>query len=828
MATLNKVYLDRVIGRSSVSTSLASGQCLSCSSNGVLAYAAGCILVLRDFTGKLPGIETYLSLPRSPTSPFERLPGTPTQQNRKDSLNVLSFEDFAEPSKGKEKTKPIVSVSISPDARWLACGEQGQAPSICIWDMHVEDFQLGPSHIVKVHSYGVRHLEFSPASHFLVSIGYLHDGSIHVWDLRSGIKKVATNRVTANVHRTIWVGNKILTIGTRHVRIWQWKVEPICKSRRSSLDAHKESAVVLDGRNLILGDHVHSDFIAACALDTRRALVTTSQAVCFLDVDDKRPLKELFKVDYNISSISRDNSTVLIGDVLGNIHRYIFDECDALSIAHKDSRNLPLPTLDSCGTINYHKHHISAIFSCQMGIITTSEARDLAVHFNNTPEPLTVNDSCNSAIALLQCENDSYIIVTDDGKIVNRKPEDFETLWQPNLNNSSFTTANLINDKQIILGSTTGEVIYSLLSDPEACCSLRAHDGEVVSIAFDPSAEQILTFGRDKMVQLLVLSEVRDQKTSRILEVQQTFDEHTAHVTGAIFLGDNYILSSSVDRTLVLRVRSSRPEAADNVFSVLRIFDLRSAAIAIACSSETPLRVLVSCLDKSFCQLDIETGELKELCRTDDTYDLLVVNRKTGICCCVSSGDKSICLRSAETGAVLSHKGYGHIEKITSVQWSIDRDDLAITTSCDGLIIHWWFQTPEQIPGLSTPVRKIKPKAETLRLNVPRTSGTIRRSASVPRLKQTPSRPLSPSKLGIEARSPSPKRPTSGNSINVMRPLRIDCPSSPDVSKTTIGDIVAGLTQLKCRPELIDAQQREELRQAASWLFQRSPESTIL
>lgn len=168
----------------------------------------------------------------------------------------------------------------------------------------------------------------------------------------------------------------------------------------------------------------------------------------------------------------------------------------------------------------------------------------------------------------------------------------------------------------------------------------------------------------------------------------------------------------------------------------LRIMDLRSMVTAMTkISDSTSTLVLVSCLDKSLLTLDVVTGELRELCRTEECYDVLAIypastststsTIMSHACLCVSSADKSIVLRSWDTGAALSNKCYGHIDRITSAVWSRDRDDLVLTTSADGLVISWWFQHAEGVDAAGggsqgsspqTPVRKIRPRLESLRL----------------------------------------------------------------------------------------------------------------
>lgn len=549
-----RVRVDRVLGRSSTPTSLKSSQSVSSSeSRSLVAYTAGCLVVLKSLGEKASNNEIYLSLPRTVASYPDRGHGTPTQVAGRDSptsSNILKFEEFAEPSKGKEKTKPLVSVALSPDGRWLSGGEQGQAPRFGLWDLQAEDFQTGPVHIVNVHSYGVRHLVFSPGSHFLASIGYLHDGTIHVWDLRNGLRKAATNRVTSNVKCVVWVGNKLLTVGTRHVRVWSWKiVSAHAKGRRSSIDSAKESAAVLDGRNVVLAAHVHSDFISACALDGHRALVATTQAVCFLDVDEKQPLRELFQVDFLISTLARDKTRILVGDTIGRIHVYAFDECSSLLVRTEASSSSAahIPRLIQVDARQEGAHPIAALLLCDSGHMVSATADGGLLIGERQVRRGTSRylPGGTATLGVWQLEQDSNLLVCQENGTIRELHECDGQVKSLRLRPEPMTAMIFLDETTIAYGNARGEVVCRSLDNDNheprhGPFRVAAHVGEVCSVHADASGGQIVTTGRDRMMQLfdLNLSATTGDDDPRApgLVLKQTFDDHSSSVTGVVFL----------------------------------------------------------------------------------------------------------------------------------------------------------------------------------------------------------------------------------------------------------------------------------------------------
>lgn len=259
-----------------------------------------------------------------------------------------------------------------------------------------------------------------------------------------------------------------------------------------------------------------------------------------------------------------------------------------------------------------------------------------------------------------------------------------------------------------------------------------------------------------------------------------------------------------------MRVQTPAVDSVELSYDAYKIIDLKSAVMAMAKLSEK--QILVSCLDKSLLLVDVFSGDLRELCKTEDSYDHIAINQTMAVCCCASSQDRSICLRSLRTGQLVSSKGYCHVDNITSLQWSVEREDCVLSTGLDGLVVMWWFQLIET-PLLSTPVRKIRPKiSESTYTDLsrsPQFTG-LRRSSSLTRSGRSPARPLSPSKL----RTDSCERSSLASNSTKL--------ASPVGGKTDVGTIVSGtiekLERLMRIQTQLSAEQVAHLKSATKWL----------
>ncbi|KAG0354384.1 mitogen-activated protein kinase binding protein 1, partial [Gamsiella multidivaricata] len=188
-----------------------------------------------------------------------------------DSSVASSFGTSNPTSNKNVKPKPISCLSFSPDGQFLAIGETGHQPRILIWEV-ASQMLVGE---IQGHKFGVQAVHFSPNSKFLVSLGFQHDGYIHVWNWRTGAQ-IASNKVTTKVNALAFSsdGSFFVTAGLRHIKFWYLNVGP----NKGSLNTQ-----VLDGRSGILGELRNSNYVdAVCSKDGKSTYVVASNGILCL------------------------------------------------------------------------------------------------------------------------------------------------------------------------------------------------------------------------------------------------------------------------------------------------------------------------------------------------------------------------------------------------------------------------------------------------------------------------------------------------------------------------------------------------------------------
>ncbi|KAK0149320.1 Mitogen-activated protein kinase-binding protein 1 [Merluccius polli] len=225
----NRVLLEKVLG-----ITLTNGSGLACDpSSGLVAYPAGCIIVLLH----------------------------PAKKKQSHIINSCR--------------KTVTSLAFSPDGRYLVSGESGHMPCVRVWDV-CERSQLAE---VQSHKYGVACVAFSPSSAYIVSVGYQHDMTVSVWEWKKGTV-IASNKVSSGVAAVSFSedSSSFVTAGKRHVKFW-------------NLDASRErrvnSTVPLIGRSGLLGDFKSSVFCGvACGRGATAAntyAVTSGGLLCLFN-----------------------------------------------------------------------------------------------------------------------------------------------------------------------------------------------------------------------------------------------------------------------------------------------------------------------------------------------------------------------------------------------------------------------------------------------------------------------------------------------------------------------------------------------------------------
>jgi WD40 repeat protein len=151
-------------------------------------------------------------------------------------------------SKGaKDRIRMLGCVAFSPDQNWIAGGEvtlvnipsanlkKGYAPRVLVYPNSANN-TLRANQKVQVileHSDGIRSMAFSPCSNFLVSVGTVHDQCIIVYKLtpKAGWVKIAAAKFKDIIDDVVWSKRRIITVGRRHLRVWEWHENSVCSCR---------------------------------------------------------------------------------------------------------------------------------------------------------------------------------------------------------------------------------------------------------------------------------------------------------------------------------------------------------------------------------------------------------------------------------------------------------------------------------------------------------------------------------------------------------------------------------------------------------------------
>ncbi|CAL8074494.1 unnamed protein product [Calicophoron daubneyi] len=216
----SQLTLERVLG-----FTLTNNCALSLDqASGVLAYAAGCVIVLR-----------------------------PLEHDRQQFIQI--------PSK-----KSITAVEFSPDGKFLATGESGHQPMVRLWSV-ADHCQLAE---FAGHHFRVVAVRFSPSAQYLVSLGSQEDNTLYLWDRMNG-QRVASAKVTNKVNGIAFspTGQFFVTVGIRHIRYWYLETKR-CKSRET---------LPLSGRNAVLGELLNNNFMDVCCVLSTTAEQSTSSSL---------------------------------------------------------------------------------------------------------------------------------------------------------------------------------------------------------------------------------------------------------------------------------------------------------------------------------------------------------------------------------------------------------------------------------------------------------------------------------------------------------------------------------------------------------------------
>lgn len=632
----------------------------------------------------------------------------------------------------RERVKAVSCVDLSCDGRFLAVGETGYSPRVNIFSTLASAAADIPLTILTEHSFGVRFVAFSPNLRWLATLGDVNDGFLFIWSInpKTGAARLQfTNKCTAAVLGMAWCANKLITVGTRYVKVWRVG-EPSSgiQSKPGRMFPEGDGSPAprtLSGRNSLLGCLADSTFTCVAAIsDCEAILCTKTGCVCLLDDrTGNQELKYIRQLDHSTKSAAVDLQAERIWYVSrdGDLSSESFESLrsaggDRLvtgssareqwvtttsrsSLGGADPlRPLRSPPRAGCQRRNGSQDIVAS--GCLPGrIVSVDELRNIRLEVSHgvklsDTEPLSVvtlpahNGAVQGVFSLPEKSALGDYVTWSlegavnfwslDGSLMRSEKVELEQPKQ-----SSADLDEYVNElrhvrlseaaRSIVVGDRLG-VLQVIHYQSRASLKVRVHSAEITDIAVDASEQPLLmaTSSRDRTVQLL-------QHREEEIELLQTFDDHVGAVIAVSFIGDG-LVSASSDRTVIVRQKVHRTNDDGTrllAYVPKRVITLKAAPTSIACPE--PDILVVSTLDRKILTFSAATGVAMDGFKTFDAdgEDAVILSSlcissmkdlsgSRSILAGFSSTDKSIRLYDYDRGTLLARE-LGHTEGISGI-----------------------------------------------------------------------------------------------------------------------------------------------------------------
>lgn len=629
----------------------------------------------------------------------------------------------------RERIKAATCVSLSRDGRFLAVGETGYAPRVLIFSLK-DTSSDRPLVSISEHDFGVRAVAWSHDGRYLASLGTANDGFLFIWrvDPRTGSAKLfQQNRCTSHVNGMIWLGNHLITYGTRHVRAWKVVDElqrPASPSKRASgSEAISQNAQkALPGRNVLLGSLLEASFTCGLALDENRALLSSDGGdVCLLDdTTGQMRLSRLAGLGFSSTCCSQKGPLVIIAG--GNSQIVTFD-IEALITG--ESQEITPKNITE-------KHAFAAMGYVQDQLVTVKFDRSIDV-WKAEPVPKHLTEEDTSQIKLpghnepllgiqkLNAAAGTFLTWSSSGKVL---------LWglDGDLRKSLYVSVDEVptgnemepwnqlcvvrsDDRGNIFaaGDRTGMLRVVDQMTGELLFTTKAHSTEITHIAvhYNASRAIIVTCGRDRTVQIF------HRISNTPFELLQTL-EYPSRVTDLLLSPDQKIITCSMDRNIRVHELISKIGEPDTLAAVqCRSIAIKASPTSMALDPDS--RTLwASALDRTVYQFDLETGRQLAAfkCVDENGSETAVLDSLTfgsadatgsSFLLGMSNTDKSIRMYDPNTGAFVDRE-WGHTESINGVALVEDGEASrkAVSAGCDGTIMIWDLDSQDSPLGATS------------------------------------------------------------------------------------------------------------------------------
>ncbi|POR37784.1 Mitogen-activated protein kinase-binding protein 1 [Tolypocladium paradoxum] len=734
--------------------------------NSLFAYIAGGAVVAVDVEGQHYSQRFFRARPTAvpvySVTTTQKAPSTPTATTPKanDSRNRVapnfresqySPADWADSPGSKtwtsrERIKAATCLALSRDGKYLAVGETGYAPRVLIFSLQDASSDT-PLVSISEHTFGVNAVAWSPDSKYLASLGAASDGFLYVWkiDPRTGAAKLfQQNRCTSYIRDMVWMGNSLITLGLRHVKVWKIEEGPTLSPMKQrmlneSTPTTPTAQKPLPGRNMLLGDLLEATFTCA-AVDGKRLIICTETGdVCILDDDDRQmKLVKVLNLDFAITTITIRGNVAYVGGKYGHF-----------------------ATLDVEGVMD----------GCAQSILTTTEASGGIVALGFLTDKLVTIDSRQSIdvwnpdfVPGQQVEAIAHIPIPGHGEPI----AGIHALRRPNKAGAAFVTwsysgnvtfwdmegqikssievpidaaepdgeSELVNQltcarttrngKLLVTADRQGILKVTDVETKDCLLDTKAHSSDCICVSiFEKDSKFVMACcGRDRTAQLF------HRNSSGNIEHFQTL-EFAARVVQVLVPTEDKVVTCSLDRTLQVHDLVSKEGEPDVLAAIpSKVMSLKASPTSMAMGQDNRT-IFVSLLDRSVCQFDLTTGRqvCHFKCMDEGGVESAVleslsvgqwVPKDLDFLLGSSNTDKSVRIYDANSGTFLDRE-WGHTEAINGV-CLVDDDDgtrKIVSVGSDGTIMIWTLDlndpSPRSMSREPSPVKEAVLGRPTLR-----------------------------------------------------------------------------------------------------------------
>ncbi|KAI8634197.1 WD domain-containing protein [Xylariaceae sp. FL1651] len=782
--TDSRLSLKRVIGTTCVSpTGFDVVQ-------SYFAYIAGGAVVVVDVNGDnycqrfFRARPTAIPVYSTPALPYST--STPSTPKANDSRNRISLRestyglnDWAESPTSKtwtsrERIKAATCLALNREGRFLAVGETGYAPRVLIYSLEEDRSSDTPLVSISEHAFGVKAVAWSPDSKYLASLGSSNDGFLYVWkiDPKTGAAKLfQQNRCTTYIRGMIWMGNNLLTLGVRHVKIWRideaQAISPVKQKFTGDINPPSLPQKTLPGRNVLLGNMIEATFSCAAAIDDTKAIICSETGdVCLLDDSGKQmKLTHVLESGFVTTCVAISDNLIYIGGKSGG-----FATLDLASFLEGSSSCLRTTTEASA-----HAGLLALGFLKEkMVTVDTKRSIDIWNHgyvpgvskIESISIPIPGRGDAVMGVGSLSQSNvtgaqfytwsqTGYVILwSTDGTIKSSFQVPLDDAYfddESELVNQMVTIRATTDGKFFIAGDKLGFVKVIDFSTKECVSSMKAHssDCQFINIYEDEAKLLIASCGRDRTAQLF------HRLSNGEFDHFQTL-EFAARVCQVLIPSTDKVVTCSLDRTLQIHDLVTKEGNADVLAAIpSRTLSLKASPTSMALTPDGK-SLFVSQVDRSIYSFDLENGKLLSSFKCFDEsgvesviLDSLTtrptVEKEQAFLLGLSNTDKSIRMYDAQTGHFLARE-WGHSEAIHGVA-VIEEDDAnrkVVSVGSDGTIMIWEMDLQDRAWGstsrdsspakdATTPItrptlRRVLSKAELAEFQRPSSSASGRRS----------------------------------------------------------------------------------------------------